>query len=347
IDQDGIAKSIDIEVLMTKDNVGLGDVDNTSDADKPVSTAQQGALDNKADKDTDAIVGNFASFDASGNTIDSGKKDADYEDADDTILKKAQVKNNLTSTNTDLPLSANQGKVLKEGQDELAGAGWAGETVKGNAEDIGTLNGDDSTEGSVAYDIKQSSDALKGVDYTEGSLKTHEDRLDTLEADDTTAGSVLKSIKDNAENATFTPAVGSGISAVTLENAVNEVGSRVTSLEAYNPINSWQNIQEILRQGRIKQYLSVGDQFMATYENVAKVWDVIGIDEDTPANSAFTHSLTIQSRTLLGAGQISAPQAIVGAVAEIPAGTHVFTLNGIKYQVTTTQPVPIGGVMYG
>ena len=41
IDQDGIAKSIDIEVLMTKDNVGLGDVDNTSDADKPVSTAQQ------------------------------------------------------------------------------------------------------------------------------------------------------------------------------------------------------------------------------------------------------------------------------------------------------------------
>ena len=136
IDQDGIAKSIDIEVLMTKDNVGLGDVDNSSDADKPVSAAQQAALDNKADKDTDAVVGNFASFDASGNPIDSGKKDADYEDADDTILKKAQVKDNLTSTNTDLPLSANQGKVLKDGQDELAGAGWAGQTVKGNAEDI-------------------------------------------------------------------------------------------------------------------------------------------------------------------------------------------------------------------
>lgn len=47
IDQDGVAKSIDIEVLMTKDNVGLGDVDNTSDADKPVSTAQQAALNLK------------------------------------------------------------------------------------------------------------------------------------------------------------------------------------------------------------------------------------------------------------------------------------------------------------
>jgi hypothetical protein len=35
----------------TKDQVGLGNVDNTSDANKPVSTAQQAALDLKLDKD--------------------------------------------------------------------------------------------------------------------------------------------------------------------------------------------------------------------------------------------------------------------------------------------------------
>lgn len=35
---------------ITKDNIGLGNVDNTSDADKPVSTAQQAALDKKVDK---------------------------------------------------------------------------------------------------------------------------------------------------------------------------------------------------------------------------------------------------------------------------------------------------------
>lgn len=44
IDQDGVAKKISAEVLMTKANVGLGNVDNTSDANKPVSTAQQTAL---------------------------------------------------------------------------------------------------------------------------------------------------------------------------------------------------------------------------------------------------------------------------------------------------------------
>jgi hypothetical protein len=61
------------------------------------------------------------------------------------------------------------------------------------------LEADESTEGSVAYDIKQSSDALKGVGYTDGTLKTHEDRLDTLEADDTTEGSVAKTVKDAVE----------------------------------------------------------------------------------------------------------------------------------------------------
>lgn len=35
------------EVVLTKSDIGLGNVDNTSDADKPISTATQSALDNK------------------------------------------------------------------------------------------------------------------------------------------------------------------------------------------------------------------------------------------------------------------------------------------------------------
>ncbi len=38
-----------VKDLVTKDDVGLGNVNNTSDLDKPVSTAQQGALNGKAD----------------------------------------------------------------------------------------------------------------------------------------------------------------------------------------------------------------------------------------------------------------------------------------------------------
>lgn len=39
------------DVVITADDVGLGSVDNTSDADKPISTAQKEALDEKVDKE--------------------------------------------------------------------------------------------------------------------------------------------------------------------------------------------------------------------------------------------------------------------------------------------------------
>lgn len=49
---------------VTKAQVGLGSVDNTSDADKPVSTATQTALDGKANKNTYSVA-NYVSSDSS------------------------------------------------------------------------------------------------------------------------------------------------------------------------------------------------------------------------------------------------------------------------------------------
>jgi hypothetical protein len=40
------------DVLLTKSDVGLGNVENTSDANKPISTATQAALNTKLDKGT-------------------------------------------------------------------------------------------------------------------------------------------------------------------------------------------------------------------------------------------------------------------------------------------------------
>jgi len=74
----------------------------------------------KADKVVGAVEGNFAKLDANGNLVDSGHKDADYEDADATILKEADVVDSLESTSTTAPLSANQGKVLKDAQDTVS-----------------------------------------------------------------------------------------------------------------------------------------------------------------------------------------------------------------------------------
>jgi hypothetical protein len=157
----------------------------------------------KADKVVGAVEGNFAKLDANGNLVDSGHKDADYEDADATILKEADVVDSLDSTSTTAPLSANQGKVLNDAIDE----------VEGRVEDA---------EDAIT--------AIKGTGYTEGSLKTHEDRLDTLEGADTVEGSVLKDIKDNAEDATYDN-TDSGLTASTIKTAIDEVEGRIDDAE--------------------------------------------------------------------------------------------------------------------
>lgn len=73
-------------VVLTKSNIGLSNVNNTSDANKPVSTATQTALDGKQD----TLTGNFnsfAGFDASGLpfSIPGWGFDPDYNGLQETL----------------------------------------------------------------------------------------------------------------------------------------------------------------------------------------------------------------------------------------------------------------------
>lgn len=68
----------DKSVTIDKSGIGLGNVDNTSDANKPISTATQTALNKKADKVSGATNGHLAGLNASGNLTDSGKKASDF-----------------------------------------------------------------------------------------------------------------------------------------------------------------------------------------------------------------------------------------------------------------------------
>ena len=72
---------------VTKEQIGLGKVDNTSDLEKPISYAVQEALDKK-----------LATEDLESNLT--------------TVVKYADVKDDLNTMSGDLPLSANQGVVL-------------------------------------------------------------------------------------------------------------------------------------------------------------------------------------------------------------------------------------------
>lgn len=99
---------------VTKTQVGLGNVDNTSDVDKPVSTAQQTALDDKPSKTTantfttgmkqtvshDATNAGFSLGNVTGNPASAVEGDVWYNSSSDTILYRAGA-SARTLVNTD------------------------------------------------------------------------------------------------------------------------------------------------------------------------------------------------------------------------------------------------------
>lgn len=92
-------------INITKANIGLGNVDNTSDASKPISTAQQTALDKKVDK----VSGKGLS--TNDYTTNEKTKLAGIESgANKTVIDSA-----LSSTSTN-PV---QNKIVKASIDEI------------------------------------------------------------------------------------------------------------------------------------------------------------------------------------------------------------------------------------
>ena len=119
----------------------------------------------------------------------------------------------------------------------------------------------------------------------------------------------------------------------------------------YTP-KSFAEIQQQVRAGRHKELFSVGDQIICTRNNVQIVWDIIGMDIDTPSDPQYTHSLTLLMHEPYDSIQFSAPQAMYYAETELAAGTYNVTPkngwsggmgNGKTYQFTLTKPVPAGG----
>lgn len=100
---------------VTKTQVGLSNVDNISDANKPVSTATQTALNLKTDKTTTITAG----LGLTGGGDLSSSKTINVASANDAITVNADniqlnTIDNLTTTSTTKPLSANQGKILND-----------------------------------------------------------------------------------------------------------------------------------------------------------------------------------------------------------------------------------------
>jgi hypothetical protein len=111
-------------------------------------------------------------------------------------------------------------------------------------------------------------------------------------------------------------------------------------------INNWEDVQRLVRMGLHTKMFTVGDQFVANYNDVPFTWDVIGINHDTPTDKKYKNSLTLQAHDCIMNCQFDAPEALYYAETGLTAGAHIFTLNALQYTFTTTEPIPEGGQVF-
>lgn len=105
---DIFAGPIDLSGYALKSEMAINDV--TGDASKKEIVLKSGLsqqvvvahqdISGKADKDTDAVAGNFAVFDANGNPVDGNCKPADFQAAGDYKTTQAPVADPTASGNT-------------------------------------------------------------------------------------------------------------------------------------------------------------------------------------------------------------------------------------------------------
>lgn len=109
-------------------------------------------------------------------------------------------------------------------------------------------------------------------------------------------------------------------------------------------IESWTDVQKIVRAGMAAKFFTVGDQLTCQKDGTNLVWDVIGIDHDTPADPQYTHSMTLQLHDTLSTRiQFDNPEALYYAESELAAGTYHFAIDSAGYQFTLSDNVPAGG----
>ena len=196
-----------------------------------------------------------------------------------------------------------------------------------------SISYDNTTSGLTAENVQAALDELVvNLGSSDSAISALGGRLGILEGADTVEGSVAKTVKDAVE-----PII----------EDVSDHEGRLQRLEFMPHVSSWADVQSLVRAGNARAYFPVGTQFSTLWDGVERTLEVIGIDHDTPTDTAYTHSLSLQFKDCLQDAQYSAPQALFNAVEGLDAGTYTFinSNDSLPYTFTIAQAIPAGGVI--
>lgn len=111
----------------------------------------------------------------------------------------------------------------------------------------------------------------------------------------------------------------SGIEADNVKDALDRLNAVNFDVSS---IDSWKTLLHLVRSGRAKDFIKVGDQFVSVKDGKELVWDVIGIDSDIPSDGDKKHSLTIQMRDCFVNMPFSVPEGTYFTAAKMSAGDY-------------------------
>ena len=117
-------------------------------------------------------------------------------------------------------------------------------------------------------------------------------------------------------------------------------------------LTSWYGVRDVVRRGLASRFFQVGDQLVCEKDGVKIRWDIVGIDQDTPADSNFIHSMTLMAHDVYITAAFDEKEALFAFDDGLEAGTYHFAIDqqpwvagdvGKTIQFTLTNAIPAGG----
>lgn len=299
--------NLKIAFALAKADVGLSNVDNTSDANKPVSTAQQTALNLKANLASPTFTGTVSGITKAmvglsnvDNTADSAKP---ISTATQTALN---AKQDILVSGTNIK-TVNGTSILGSGNIAIAGGGVTDHTLLTN---IGT-NTHAQIDTHIAntsnpHSVTKAQVGLSNVDNTSDANKP----VSTAQA---TANGVVQSFAIQRSNHTGTQAAATitGLATVATSGLVSDLsgnvpvsklnsGTNASASTYFRGDNTWSDPNQIAVSNKVANYvLALADAFTLIEMELAGANTVT-----IPLNASVAFPIgTIIYITQIGAGQ--------------------------------------------
>ena len=309
-------------VNITKANIGLGNVDNTSDANKPISTAQQTAFDAV----NDAIDTHKNNGDIHVTTTNKTNWNAAHTHSTSAHARTDATKVEDSSTNGNIKINGTETNVYSHPTSGVTAGTYKSVTVNAQGHVTGgsnptTLAGFGITDGALKTDVTNHNTSTSAHGDIRDSIEELTTKLNNfLDVDDTTTDQLSELLGLIEDNATDIESITNG--KVNVSDIINNLTTNVTN----KPLSAAQGVE-------IKRLIDALDSALDTHD--ANTTKHITSTERTNWNAAKTHADSAHAPSDAQKNQNAFSNVKVGSTTiAADTTTDTLTLEGSNVTIT-------------